>query len=180
VLLGWCFLDLRQQIAADGDGWCTFRAVGIAFQILKGRTLVTDSMIQAFQEEGLKQNPNRDEIKCGTRWPEVLAFIRRVCSKKVGFNIKLDFKALSKNLSQGGKGIAALAKCNLEVGIYLLAGHNIAQDAGHCVVLDVEQDRVWVHEDNVSGGLENLDWLHQVSYVRRFKLLDNEPSVPKV
>jgi hypothetical protein len=105
----------------------------------------------------------------------VLAFIQRVCSKKVGHNIKVDYKELGRNRNvNGGKGIEAIKRCQLEQGIYLLAGFNKLQDAGHCVVLQVEADEVGVYEEDVFGGIENLDWLHQVSYIRRFKLVTGE------
>jgi hypothetical protein len=170
---------LTNHIAADEDGWCTFRAVGVVLEKLIGRNPVTSSMIEDFQQEGLKRHPNREETKCGTRWPEVLAFIQRLCSKKGGLNIKVDYKELARNRSCGGAGVEAVKKCNLEYGVYLLAGHNLTQNAGHCVVLHIEEGMVWVHEHDVSGGIENLDWLHQVSYIRRFKLL-NDVSIPKV
>jgi hypothetical protein len=168
------YLDLQQTAGADGDGLCAFRAVGWALHALTGREVVTKEVIEKFQETGVKRNPNIDEPRCGAKWPEVLCFIRRLCSKKVGFNIKLDFDQLTKNLSQGGAGLNALKKSKLGSGLYLVAGNNTEQNAGHCVVVEVDGGSVQVHEEDISGGVEHLDWLHQVSYIRRIKLKDTD------
>jgi len=171
------FKDLRKNIAADGDGWCTFRGVGQALWELTGRGLVTDKMIEEFQERGLKHNANRTETKCGATWPEVLAFTRRLCSKKVGVGINLDFQEFCKNRYKGkGATVAAVAALHLEPGIYLLSGFYFDRKVGHCVVLEVHDDLIRVHDDDVIGGVEILDWLHEITFVRRVKLLEPERS----
>jgi hypothetical protein len=68
----------------------------------------------------------------------------------------------------------------LEPGIYLVAGINEDQNMSHCVVLQVEENKVLVWEEDCLSGLEALDWLHQLSYVRRFKLKKSLPNVPKL
>lgn len=113
------FRDLRKYHAADGDGWCSFRAAVLAIEMVTGRapgSIRADELIQEFQAAGVKRNPHRDEVKCGTKWSEVLAFIHRLCGKKM-FKVKLDFTLLSKNRNQDGKGLDALARCKLEPGI---------------------------------------------------------------
>ena len=86
-------------------------------------------------------------------------------------NIPLDFTALKKNRNANvGVGLDRLARINLEPGIYLMAGFYRARNVGHCVVLEVFEDRVYVHEDDGIGGVESLDWLHEITYIRRFKL----------
>jgi hypothetical protein len=102
----------------------------------------------------------------------VLAFIRKVCSKRVGHGIPIDYNVLSKNWDRGGARLNAFARCKLETGIYLMAGFNLDRSAGHCVVLEVEDDGVIVHEDDVMGGIENLDWLHELTFVRQIKLVE--------
>ena len=42
------------------------------------------------------------------------------------------------------------------------------------MVLEVDGGSVQVHEEDISGGVEHLDWLHQVSYIRRIKLKDTD------
>jgi len=172
------FFDKKKLLTADGDGWCSFRAVGVALEKLVGRNPVTTPMIETFQEAGLKRG-GREETKHGTRWKEVASFIRQVCSKKVGHNINLDFKTLSKNIYEGsgGIGVAALKSLNLSPGIYLLAGFYTNRAAGHCVVLEVLEASVWVHEYDTEGGLENLGWLRELTYVRRIKLVDEEKNL---
>jgi len=219
------FLEVRKNISADGDkGWCSFRAVGVALELLTKRMVVSTKTIRDFRAQGAKimkkhkreplpataevsteeitkvleswgikgnqpeeidkdtdkENSTDDDedIKYGAKWPEVLYFTRMICSKKVGHDIPLDFNELSKNLSQGGKSIDALKKLNLGPGVYLVAGFYANMSCGHCVVLEVLDDRVFVHEDDMIGGPENLNWLHQLSYVRRVKLMD-ENSVPE-
>jgi hypothetical protein len=145
----------------------------LAIELLTGRDLVTAQMITDWEAEALKRNPYRTELKCGTKWPELLAFIRNLCSKKIGFGIPLDFELLSKNHNVNiSVGLDRLAKCRLEPGIYIMAGFYPARDAGHCVVLEVHDDRALVHEEDVISGVESLDWLHEVTYVRQFKLKD--------
>jgi hypothetical protein len=176
-------LDFSRRAGADGDqGWCSFRAVGVAIELLMGKQIVTPEYITAFQERGLKRHPTRSEVKYGTRWPEVYAFIRDVCSRKVGYNIPYDQEELLKNRAgkHCGSGIDALRRCNLEPGIYLVAGLNEYKTMGHCVVLEVQDDRVLVWEEDVVSGLEALDWLHQLSYVRRFKLMKSFPNIPSL
>lgn len=176
-------LDFTRNAGADGEeGWCSFRAVGVAIELLTGKQVVTPEFIMAFQERGIKKNPKRTEVKYGTRWPEVYAFIRDVCSRKVGFNIPYDQEELLKNRAgkHGGSGINALKRCNLEPGIYLVAGVDENRTMGHCVVLEVQDDRVFVWEEDALSGLEALDWLHQLSYVRRFKLKGNMSNITKL
>ena len=62
----------------------------------------------------------------------------------------------------------------------MLAGFDRERQAGHCVVLEVDDDSVTVHEHDVDGGVENLDWLHEISYVRRFKLLEEDKPRSKL
>ena len=102
-----------------------------------------------------------------------------LCGKK-RCKIKLDFTVLAKNRDQNGVGLDALARCKLEPGIYILAGFDRDRKAGHCVVLEVNEDSVKVHEHDADGGVENLDWLHEISYVRRFKLLEEDKPVSKL
>jgi hypothetical protein len=169
------YREVRKRIAADGDGWCSFRAVGVALDLLVHRQVVTTKFIEEFQAEGLKVNPDSVEKQCGTRWPEVLSFTQRLCGKK-NHNIKLDYDELRRNRSKNGTGLSALQRMDLEPGIYLMAGYDLAFNAGHCVVLEVHEDKVIVHEEDAMGGVENLNWLHQLSYVRRFKLIENIQS----
>jgi hypothetical protein len=177
---GKAYLDLKKNHGADEDGWCSFRAAVIALEMVTRRHLdVLDSMIEEFQSTGLKLNPHRDELKYGTKWSETRAFIMRLCGKKM-FKIKLEFTVLAKNRNQNGVGLDALARCKLEPGIYMLAGFDRGRDAGHCVVLEVHDDSVTVHEHDVDGGVENLDWLHEISYVRRFKLLEEDKPRSKL
>jgi hypothetical protein len=77
---------------------------------------------------------------------------------------------LNNRYRHGGSGVEALRKCNLETGVYLAAGFDVDRNIGHCVVLQVEDDGVRVCEEDCSNGLEALNWLHQLAYVRRFKL----------
>jgi hypothetical protein len=167
------FLDLTKLAGADGDGWCSFRAVGLAIELLTGRDLVTTQMITDWEERALERNPYRSKLKCGTKWPELLAFTRNLCSKKIGFNIPLDFSMLAVNRNVNvSVGLDRLAKCRLEPGIYIMAGFYPGRDAGHCVVLEVHDNEVIVHEEDQINGVESLDWLHEVTYVRQFKLID--------
>jgi hypothetical protein len=39
------------------------------------------------------------------------------------------------------------------------------------VVLAIETGKAIVYEEDVIGGLVNLDWLHQLAFVYRFRLL---------
>ena len=99
-------------------------------------------MIEEFTARGIQLNPNRSESKYGANWSEILAFMRNVCSKKIGFGIQLDFAELTRNRYLGGSGIAAIAKCNLESGIYLIAGFNLDRSMGHAVVLEVHDTKM--------------------------------------
>jgi hypothetical protein len=165
------FNDLRKHIAADGDGWCSFRAVGYALYMLTGRDFVTTPMIEEFQARGLERNPHRTDTKCGAKWPEILAFTRRICSKKVGHGVELDFEEYCRNRHRmTGAGLKAIGDCKLEPGIFLLSGFDFARTYGHCVVLEVFDDKITVHDDDAEGGVEILDWLHEVSFIRRLKL----------
>jgi hypothetical protein len=177
---GKAFYDLKKNLGADEDGWCSFRAAVIALEMVTGRFLkVSDSMIEDFQSAGVKRNPYRDELKYGTKWSETKVFIMWLCGKKM-FKIKLDFTVLAKNRDQNGVGIDALARCKLEPGIYMLAGFDRGRNSGHCVVLEVHDHSVTVHEHDIEGGVENLDWLHEISYVRRFKLLEEDKPRSKL
>lgn len=176
----------RGSHSADGDkGWCSFNAVNIALHILTGRELVTDEMIDDFRNEMVaKRNKNYakrnqhhmevDEAMHGSSWPEVLTFIRKLCGKKSGFNIKIDYQELNRNRYSGnGVGVTALKRLDLENGIYFCAGFYSSFHAGHCVVLRVDHDNVTVYEKHTTGGIEQLSWLHAISYVRRVQLVNS-------
>ena len=70
----------------------------------------------------------------------------------------------------GGKGLEALERCDLEDGVYVMGGNNSDFSAGHCVVLEIEMGKVTVYEEDVIGGVVNLDWLHHLAFVYRFRL----------
>lgn len=51
-----------------------------------------------------------------------------------------------------------------------MGGNNSDFSAGHCVVLVLNNGKSTVYEEDVIGGLVNLDWLHQLAFVYRFRL----------
>ena len=198
------YLNLRKCIAADGDkGWCAFKAVGLAFELLTRRNPVNAYVIEAFQAEGVKRRNLQkmkqvtpdllrdlekldlkkediidDEAKSGTRWPEINRFIQHVC--KMDGKIRVNEQELARNrYCRGGTGLDALRRCNLEDGVYLVAGFYHNMSAGHCVVLELVQGTVFVHDDDILGGVEILDWLHQLAYVRRVMLAPREKNSKK-
>jgi hypothetical protein len=162
--------ETSKTMTADGVGWCAFRAVGIALELVfgfgVGRNPVNAEVITSFQQGGVQR---AGRVKAGLQWVEVYSFMRQVCENREA----LDWNELKINRYKGnGVGLQAIRDMKLEDGLYLLGGYYQDRSVGHCVVLEEHSDCLFVHEEGSLGGAEALDWLHEISFVRRVKLRD--------
>jgi hypothetical protein len=160
------WLYRKRSIGADNDqGWCAYRSIGTAVELLGATNPVTPTMIQAFIANGCKRR--RVDGFTGVRWPALVAFMRKL----VDHGVHIDVEMLSNLRKRGECGVEGLASMGLEIGVYLVGGFPKKSNRwGHCVVLDIQASSVEVYDGDELLDVEDLDWLHQMSYVCRVKL----------
>jgi len=123
-------------------------------------------MITAFTTAGAKRCKVDGFV--GVRWVALRAFICRLA----GVGVHVDTAELDRNRYTGqGVGTDTILDMELEDGVYIVGGFSKDFKTGHCVAITVEDQRIDVQDEDEMLDLEDLQWLHQISYVRRIKLL---------
>jgi hypothetical protein len=161
------WLRRKRSIGDDSkNGWCAYNSVGLALELVGSRNPITPTMIRSFVEAGAKRRCVEGFF--GVRWPALKAFVAKLQTH----GVNIDMEVFSDNLrKQGEVGVQGLAGMGLENGVYVLGGlpkHH--SKYGHSVVLDIQEDRVDVYDDDELLDIEDLSWLHQMSYIARVKI----------
>ena len=157
----------KRSMGDDGDrGWCAYRSVGTAIELLGARNPITPDMISSFVELGAKRR--KVDGFYGVRWNALKAFV----AKLRDHGVIVDMNVFSNNRRKNGEvGVDGLASMALEDGVYLVGGFpKDSSKWGHCIVLDVQESRVDVYDEDEMLDVDDLDWLHRMSYVSRVKL----------
>jgi hypothetical protein len=163
------WLYRRRTIGADGGkGWCAYNAVGTGLELLGVRNPITPDMIASFVAVGAKRRKVDPDKLMGVRLAALGVFVRQL--RDVG--VPIDMDAFKNRRKRGEVGLKGLAQLCSENGVYLVGGFPSGKIGfiGHCVVLEVQDFRVDVYDEDELLDVRDLDWLHQLSFVCRLKL----------
>lgn len=154
----------------EGDD-CAFHALEMAFE-LRGVPRQNINTLKTLAAAFLETMPT--DRNGGMKFTELMRFL------KVELPVtswRVDMDVFKKNWHAGQKiGPAGVADAYLRPqnkitgGLYLVYAHKPSR-VGHCVLMVVEDEQMYVREDSVNRGIMQHKWIRNIVFIRRLKLV---------